>query len=444
MARKHPYTTVFRGEVRICQMWGADPDRLRRMLMTAAEPPDEATFLRCQITVARMMHIDCLVDRSTRNQGFEVSAAWHDRLIGRRHGKKVRDLLRECRIIRRIGGYLPGSHCFHYRMAPWCWSTALEQLIPIPIRPPREEKMSGPDEGWGGHPREVMEHIGASLRELGFPRGFGISDHIASLEVGNGRIQGNARGRNILLQGETTRRAAARKIAFESFINEPDRITVSSATGRVFHPVATMPRDLRHKLQFAGEPVAEIDIANCQPLLFALLLRDGSAGNRVPINEIESLLSVAASGQFYEHVQQLGSSWNVVRDRIKVEICRDLFFGWRHGRHTRVFEVFGRAYPSVAAAIQELHDRTKAGGTTLACLLQREESRLMYEVMAPALMAAMPGMPFVSVHDSVLVPASRAARVVEVVKDAIKRSRGVEPTVKCEAWGAEVPEKDMG
>lgn len=97
------------------------------------------------------------------------------------------------------------------------------------------------------------------------------------------------------------------------------RFKVCRKSGRVYYPVANLPKVFRASLQLAGDAVAEIDIAASQPTLLATLYSR-------PSPERDAFLAFVQGGRFYETIAEWANcGW--CRDEAKTAFFNQIAFG---------------------------------------------------------------------------------------------------------------------
>ncbi|MEQ9408975.1 MAG: hypothetical protein RIK87_14660 [Fuerstiella sp.] len=147
-----------------------------------------------------------------------------------------------------------------------------------------------------------------------------------------------------------------------------------------------------------------------------------------PGPERDTLIDLLQTGDFYEHVADLaGHDWTD-RAELKQEFQRHCLFGRskKFGRHP-LFVTLQRLAPSLAGYIMRRR-MDRHGITRLAYELQRGEGWLMIDHAQAALTDA--DIPYVGVHDGVMVPESQAESFRELVLRQAHRLFGDVPAVK--------------
>lgn len=219
--------------------------------------------------------------------------------------------------------------------------------------------------------------------------------------------------------------------------------TVSQLTGRVFNDISGLKRELRQAVRLDGEPLGHVDIRCAQPALLGLWLTGkipsngpkcretykhtlpaplpASALPAAPCPDVLTFACAAAAGTFYE---RLIEATGMDRDAVKLGFLRDVLA--KKGRYPSVVEAaFRDAFPSVYRIIRSVNQRDHGD---LIRLLQRAESWLVIEAVAPRLLGRVP---VVTLHDAIF---SRM-RDVPVVLSAFRETfakLGCSLALKCE------------
>jgi hypothetical protein len=186
-----------------------------------------------------------------------------------------------------------------------------------------------------------------------------------------------------------------------------DFITQDHFSGRIHSPITILPKYLKHLniVKYNGESMTELDIKTFQPLLLAIILGDSDFSKwyfSVPdcylaIQDIFSLQSREAAKTFMYH----------------------LLFGTTYGKdHKRFCEKFPEAGRILARWETTFnpdnpnsYKQTKKGirrtnyHSNVSLLLQKEEVKYMRMIWA---MLGRKNISFVTIHDAVLVPTSKA------------------------------------
>ncbi len=234
--------------------------------------------------------------------------------------------------------------------------------------------------------------------------------------------------------------------------------TVSS-TGRVFNSITGLKPDLRHELRIEGRPTGCIDIVAAQPALLAALIAQnyppnvlkkrstykhyqpdrslspsgsqppsksqsvsqktifGSseqkrvATSRALARDAQSFIECACDGSIYD---VLGRLTGLERQDVKRAFLRDVLA--KKGRYDSETErAFANEFPTVWEFIRDVNHDDHA---TLIRLLQRAESELVVETIAPRLLSA--GCRVVTLHDAIYSRADQLSAVEDGFSDTIR------------------------
>jgi hypothetical protein len=218
-------------------------------------------------------------------------------------------------------------------------------------------------------------------------------------------------------------------------------LTVDAFGWRLHSLITRTSSHLRPLLLLDGRPVAEVDITNSQPLLLAILMDaqhmkclhnivEGRPGTlllplsvSVSVQEIGAFRHVCETGEFYDLLAGIAG---IPREHAKIEVFRDVLFGKAHFRG-RTTEAFASRWPAILACVRKM--KKERGHKTLAQALQRAESIIMLDGAGSRLLRELPGVPFLTVHDSVLTTAEAAEAVKAIMLQTFKEY-GVQPKIK--------------
>lgn len=182
--------------------------------------------------------------------------------------------------------------------------------------------------------------------------------------------------------------------------------------GHRFHtPVTSTPRDTRPSLMLYGEPTASIDIVQSQPTILAHLLQTA-----IGDNEFSGWI-----GQGVDVYTMLQASAGLAtRDEAKTAFF-EIAFGKPSDKLAKTYGDAGwvrwindiKRTPLEANPNAKYNrDGTPSHHNNLAMLLQRTESRIMYKAWQALAKA---GIPFLTVHDEVIVQARHSGRAQAVI-----------------------------
>lgn len=217
--------------------------------------------------------------------------------------------------------------------------------------------------------------------------------------------------------------------------------SVSGKTGRYFNHLINLKRELRQAIVCKdGSKLVDVDIANSQPFFLSVFLAciEREVADVMKVAEelkvdIRSLPKVSTekefkhftqltgSGTFYDYFcRKTGLTRGVVKDKMI-----QTFFKPMH--YTTPFEEeFRKLFPKIIEVFKLL--KPKGAHNKLALLLQRIESLVVIETLCDLMIVE--EIPFIPIHDGVLVPRRYAAGVARVIRDTSYYYSRLKPSVR--------------
>ena len=183
-------------------------------------------------------------------------------------------------------------------------------------------------------------------------------------------------------------------------------------TGRIFHNISNLKREIRLNFTFSGgQHIIEIDVKNCQPLLLGKFVTD-------PV-ELQRFKEITESEDtdFYEWIQANLPVYGpgLTRDKIKEKVYQ-VIFGEIELTHTKpIYKLLAHHFPSLIRNIIKIKENNH---NALAIELQRLEASIMIGKVVSEHKKAR--IPIITVHDSVLVPADCAEKSAKILAEAFK------------------------
>ncbi len=442
------------------QEWLLCPDGLD---LREALPVGQAKRLD---TARRVVHHITLrsLGRSRADRWTPVSAALGETLAGsRRAWDAVRAALIGAGVLEvdgrdpargKRGHYLPGVASLRYRLDG--------RLAAAPLRP-EKTKCALREGEIAAAARDVLRR--ASGRWL--PIHDRLEGWLRQFSVDAAAVERVLAG----IKDPVKRRHAERIAIALTYGSEFDRAGIVCEYGR-FHSIVTRtPRELRSTLRIGGEPLCEIDVSNCQPLVLGLEAsaeferkrsneseakagkqegeRDGEregllrrpgplslcctfSHDCVDRSDVSEFVDICSAGRFYEELADvLSMPFRTASQRraVKLESMRVIF-----GKHRPTWPrwaAFADRWPGVASHLAGLKrdDHRHA-----AHVLQRAESRLMIELACGDMMQRHPDIGILTVHDSILTPMGGLVPAFTAVTGAW-RGAGAVPKLKVKRPG---------
>ncbi|MEY3499393.1 MAG: hypothetical protein RL308_1062, partial [Bacteroidota bacterium] len=201
-------------------------------------------------------------------------------------------------------------------------------------------------------------------------------------------------------------------------------------SGRVYSPLTSLPKLLRQFVLINGKLTVEIDIANSQPLIFCILLKQWLVRQGI-LNfpdDVNQYIQLCETGSFYKHiigvVEQNGieiSDYSL----FKQEFFAKIFFSTEK-RSNKWRKIFDKEFPTVSACITDLKNDTN--GHNLAVRLQTLEADIMIKGVAKKLIDS--GLnDFYTLHDAIYVSIGHQEMVKQLIIEEFK-IYGLSVTVK--------------
>lgn len=176
-----------------------------------------------------------------------------------------------------------------------------------------------------------------------------------------------------------------------------------SDQGRFYSSITNLPSVCINFLELYNKEVFELDVANCQPLLLAYLVKNPEYQNDVE------------NGIFYERMAKK-TGWP--RDRFKIFSYKYLFFSNESLKTGLINNALNDCYPALIKQINDLKKENK-----LASLLQKLESSIFIEKIGK--------LPYSKItrHDSVLVMKEDYRLFKKLINDEFQKI-GLNVTIK--------------
>lgn len=387
-------------------------------------------FLRRFSDCARMLvHIvlvrQCEQDLDERDY-VPLSASILRKQIHGRFAEAVRDALRASGVLDCDDVYVPGVKCLGYRLGrDYRRRKAVRVRLQDKalVRRNAREEVRGPvllnevhEMMWHWLNRVEIDHEGASrlLEQSGLAL------------------------RNLAQKWITLEKLKAKELFFSS-----------DPRGRVYHNVACLWKEFRPYLRLEGESLANLDIRNSQPLLFALCLRSYfrqvQEKNFSPLpsiyysvapnwrdglyDDVKRYIELVERGQLYECLMDRFGVDRRKRDRFKRTFFANIFYSELNakGRYT---SEFADLFPHVDEAITHYkrnHHRD------LPLQMHKAEADLIVGTVCGRIVRDYRHVPFLTIHDSILTAPDHVPAIEVIMRDAFA-DLGLSPTFKTTSY----------
>ena len=175
--------------------------------------------------------------------------------------------------------------------------------------------------------------------------------------------------------------------------------------GRIHTNITYSPKELRKCLLINNKPLIEVDISNCQPLLFCYLYLSNRVYHYGTTTDVVLFREACEGGRLYSVMGEWGFG------EIKERFYREVFFGQNY-IHTDFTRKFIEVFPNVYSIIHSVKEKDYR---FMAQILQRVESELLIDSICSKL-SAYPDVPIVTVHDSYLTTADAVPLLTDLIK----------------------------
>lgn len=245
-------------------------------------------------------------------------------------------------------------------------------------------------------------------------------------------------------------------------------IRVNNTNGRYDSNYTRLPSYLVPYLNINNSPLTEIDIANSQPFFAGCLFNPREEiraimGNSLYMYEkslnlsekqdVNYFMKLVSEGEFYNFMMSEFDKNDITysdRDDFKKQLFI-VFFGRNSAKYiSKGVKLFAGLFPNVFKLFEFIK---KDEYNQLAILLQRIESYVILNRVAPQISDRFPELPFITKHDSLLpvqksggfiVPGKNIESVKEIIVSAINQTTGLTPLVRvkngfCSGHASKIP-----
>jgi len=202
-------------------------------------------------------------------------------------------------------------------------------------------------------------------------------------------------------------------------------------TGRVFNNITNLKRELRSKLTYEGEELAEIDVKNSQPFLAAASIPD-RCDRRAAVKLIQDT-------DIYSDIAEIAGCTRAEAKEIAFKV---IFFGPERVRH-EVWQWFRVKHKKLAKFVSQMKQEgeyakdKRRPWSSLPVFLQKREADIMIRGVCQKLMER--GIFFLPVHDSILCRPQDSNEVARLIQEEFKRETGHTPALHIKDSSGERP-----
>lgn len=185
------------------------------------------------------------------------------------------------------------------------------------------------------------------------------------------------------------------------------RFSVCKTSGRIYHSVANLPKNLRAQLLIDGEPTSEIDISCSQPSLLSSLY---NLENAEHADERTRYLASVQGGRFYEEIgTEARRGWS--RDETKTNFFNQIAYGSYYcADKYELLPAFTKRFPILARLMAAVKKR---GNRELPMRMQTLEAKIA--IAGACGECASRKIKVLPVHDSLICKTSDAETVKETL-----------------------------
>jgi len=225
------------------------------------------------------------------------------------------------------------------------------------------------------------------------------------------------------LSGTSTEaKAAMYQRSWGSFQQTP-LLYLIRKSGRVYHQLTNQPKTLRrHHLQFQHngliQNTAEIDMSSTYWVLLTSMLD--------PSRCKDKLIQDLSDGLFYRKLGEASGSVFTETQELKAAVNKDCLFGKLDFGKTPLFIAMQKRYPDLARLIR--YQRRHHDVSWLSDLLTVAEGSFFVDLLLPFVVNA--GTPALTIHDALLIPASKAKQVAGYCNQLAEAHFGFSPRFK--------------
>jgi len=217
-------------------------------------------------------------------------------------------------------------------------------------------------------------------------------------------------------------KAAMYQHSWSSFQQTP-LLYLIRKSGRVYHQLTNQPKTLRrNNLQYQHngliEKTAEVDMSSTYWVLLTAML-DASRCK-------DQLIQDLTEGCFYRKLGEASGSVFTDSQSLKAAVNKDCLFGKRDFGKTPLFIALQKLFPDLARLIR--HRRSRHSVSYLSDVLTNAESAFFVDLLLPYIVNA--GTPALTIHDAVIVPASKASQVAGYCNQLAEAHFGFVPRFK--------------
>jgi len=235
--------------------------------------------------------------------------------------------------------------------------------------------------------------------------------------------------------------------------------TIDSTSGRFHSNVTNSPKGFRPHLRVDGQPLCNLDVKNCQPLLSTIILTNPMKAAAFTENtafamllqtlkvsqskDVINYISLVINGNFYEYLMSefVSEGLHLDRSETKRQVLRILFARNRKPKdetNRKAREIFINRFPTVHRKFSKVRGHDKGDKFSsfkrFSILLQRMEAYLMLDVVLKRIYRELPGVVAITIHDSIMtgVMTNNVEAVKNILIEEFQKFVGFRPNITIE------------
>lgn len=213
---------------------------------------------------------------------------------------------------------------------------------------------------------------------------------------------------------------------------------VDPKTQRLFTNLCNLSRRFRKHLYLeTGERLVIVDVGECQPFMFAVMLLEEAKkkwGNLLP-EDVLLYVHLTSQRGFYRFIMDRCGVEASERDSFKKNIFGQIFYcsKWTFKRADNLpGKIFREHFPNVSEFLIKMKG---SNSEQLPVMLMNLESQIMlHDVCLDIAQRGDEGFFIATIHDGIVTTENKAEEVKQLVGDAFRRACGLVPTVKVEPF----------
>lgn len=192
--------------------------------------------------------------------------------------------------------------------------------------------------------------------------------------------------------------------------------------GRVHTNLTNLESSLRKFLTYGGKKLANIDIANSQPLISLMSILSKLTPYDVQASDVLCYKRLVERGELYEYLME--KTGKTDRNEFKENFFRRTFFG------KKTSSLFCELFPTIGREIKKIK---RTDYRRLAWMMQRKESKLIITKICGRIMREHPEAFIGTIHDSILTTPENVSTIRQIMSEEFEKI-GLSPTIRIDRY----------